>query len=288
MLDCGSAIFKRYVEPFFGGGAVLFSLFNCTPFLRWVGGKRKIANDVVSALGTSKFDYHLANDLNEDLISAYKEVSTSQFEVTDWLRRQPRTAEHFYTIRDNKIGLSKGKRAIYLNLFGHGGLWRVNSDGIYNVPPQKDRLENLNLDRICEQIEKASVVLSSVVLQNRNALEVINDCIYGDFVYCDPPYLPDSTSQFVNYTAKEQSALEFHNQLADVIISASMRGVKLVLSNSPSAVSIYRKKLQHVPNVRYDLQIKSSSRSIGVGKGALAKQDEVLLKIYSTDFHKED
>jgi len=288
MLDCGSAIFKRYVEPFFGGGAVLFSLFNCTPFLRWVGGKRKIANDVVSALGTSKFDYHLANDLNEDLISAYKEVSTSRFEVTDWLRRQPRTAEHFYTIRDNKFGLSKGKRAIYLNLFGHGGLWRVNSDGIYNVPPQKDRLENLNLDRICEQIEKASVVLSSVVLQNRSALEVITDCGYGDFVYCDPPYLPDSTSQFVNYTAKEQSALEFHNQLADVIISAAMRGVKVVLSNSPSAVSIYSKKLQHVPNVRYDLQMKSSVRSIGVGKGALAKQDEILLKIYSTDFHRED
>lgn len=287
MLDCVKPVSKRYVEPFFGGGAVLFSLFNCTPFLRWVGGKRKIADDVISALGTSEFDYYLANDLNEDLISAYKEVRAHCLEVTDWLRRQPRTAEHFYKVRDNKFGLSKGKRAIYLNLFGHGGLWRVNSDGIYNVPPQKDRLENLNLDRICEQIEKASVVLLSVVLQNRNALEVINDCVYGDFVYCDPPYLPDSTSQFVNYTAKEQSALEFHSQLADSIIAASIRGVKVVLSNSPSAVSIYTRKLYHVPYVKYDLQMRSSSRSIGVGKGAVAKQDEVLLKIYSTDFHKE-
>ncbi len=106
-----------YVEPFLGGGAVLF------------------------ALQPSKA---IVNDLNSELINVYEVVRDEPDGLIELLTEHERLhcEEYFYRVRaldraENFSELSNVERAarmIYLNRTCFNGLYRVNSAGYFNVP----------------------------------------------------------------------------------------------------------------------------------------------------------
>lgn len=103
-----------YCEPFFGGGAVLFSI--------------QPPNAII-------------NDLNGDLMTVYETIHDDVQSLIDDLKKHENTSEYFYAMRDqdrNKEtyqAMSKVERAsrlIYLNKTCYNGLFRVNSSGEFN------------------------------------------------------------------------------------------------------------------------------------------------------------
>ena len=199
--------YGKYIEPFFGGGALFFSL--------------NPENAVIS-------------DSNPELINMYLQVANNLDEVIDYLRQYQNSSEMFYEVRSvNWHSLSKAEaaaRTIYLNKTCFNGLYRVNKDGQFNTPYGKYKNP-----KICDVdvLQSASEILKkATILCGDYSLVLEHYAKKGDFIFLDPPYLPISpNADFKRYT-KEQFYEEDHKQLAEIIKILHKRGCYIILTNS--------------------------------------------------------
>ena len=221
--------FNRYIEPFFGSGAVFFDL---------QASGRLEGHDV------------LLVDSNGDLIGCYETVRARPDEVADGLERlaaaHARGGEaQYYAVRDGEFNPARDRlrdgdgriaytpalaaMLIYLNRTGFNGLFRVNARGAFNVPAGRyDRpkiADRAKLARVAQALAGARLLHGS--------FEIVRDVAErGDFVYFDPPYAPLSrTATFTSYTAGGFDA-EDQQRLQAVAIDLARRGCHVLLSNS--------------------------------------------------------
>ncbi len=245
------AAFGRYIEPFFGSGAVFFDLF---------------------ASGRLRGHPAILTDANADLIGCYEAVRDASDAVADALdtlaeshARDERA--HYYAVRDARFNPLRDARRtpdggiaytpdlaamfIYLNRTGFNGLFRVNGRGAFNVP-----LGRYDRPNICDRAKLARVARAlaapGVQLERRSfesAMEIAAD---GDFLYFDPPYAPVShSSNFTSYTANGFSA-DDQRHLQRLVIAAARRGCHVLLSNSTAAdvVALYDTKAARAAGLR--------------------------------------
>jgi DNA adenine methylase len=205
----------RVFEPFLGGGAFAFSLYDSTsPF--FTPGRKLFLNDINPELVLA---YLAVRDEPEKLISHLVKISRtkskSEFEQVK-----------FSTPRSD---IARAARFIYLNRTCFNGIWRVNSDGKFNVP--WGRLKN---PRIFEEknIYSCSDRLKGSKITNLEYFEATSISKKGDFVYFDPPYLPNKTSTMFSQYSKKGFGIEEHKKLSKVIKFLTDRGVNVMLSNS--------------------------------------------------------
>lgn len=196
----------RYFEPFVGGGAVFFDLLPEKAFL---------------------------SDLNSELVATYNVIKNDVEFLIKHLKQHRNTKEYFIKTRAQKIGkltdIEIASRFIYLNRTCFNGLYRVNSNGDFNVPfaGNKNPL-------ICDEINlrKISKSLKFVEIKNQDYKEILKKAKKGDFVYLDPPYYPISkTSSFTSYT-KESFLKKEQLELRDTFVELHKRGCFVMLSNS--------------------------------------------------------
>ncbi|MDC4354127.1 Dam family site-specific DNA-(adenine-N6)-methyltransferase [Acinetobacter baumannii] len=199
--------YGKYVEPFFGGGAVFFAL--------------QPENAIIS-------------DSNPELINLYRTVANDVDTVIDELKKFENTEEMFYEVRaqkwENLSPAEAAARTIYLNRTCFNGLYRVNKRGQFNVPFGKYKnpkiVDEDNLRAASSLLSKATIICSdySEVLENLT-------CPH-DLIFLDPPYIPISEhSDFKRYT-KEQFHLEDHEHLAKIYRRLSDKGCNVFLTNS--------------------------------------------------------
>lgn len=286
------------MEVCLGGGAVLLGLRGVAvdgepaePFLRWAGGKRKLFGEIVkrldpdcSVMERPSFDAYVAADVNPNLVAAWRAVRDDVEEVVRWLKLQPQDTATFAVVRAEEMATETGRgtRAIWLNLHAHGGLWRVNSKGLFNVPPQLDRFVSVDLDAVATKLRRISALIQHVNFSVADFSTTLGDCGDGDVVYCDPPYLPDETSQFVGYAkGTKKEALALHRNLASLAGAAAQRGARVVVSNSPAAREIFETELRARRGIGFTVDTVTAQRSIGVGKSAATKRrvDEILVVV---------
>ena len=214
---------NRYIEPFFGGGAVYF--------------------DVINTFGTDIKSSSIINDGNPDLIQLYKHIKTNPAEVIlacGEIEKEYYT-DGFYHIRARYNGEDKQKNIvnryegiertaafILLNRTCFNGLYRINSRGLFNVP--EGRYKN---PRIVdpENLYKVSAILPPEENIRNCEFDEVTEYQKSDLVYFDPPYHPlNITSSFTNYNGSfgenEQKRLRDHFKLLNDL------GVYIILSNS--------------------------------------------------------
>ncbi len=204
--------FENYYEPFLGGGAVFFYLFD---------QPRSPLQAVLS-------------DVNEELINMYRCVRDDVENLIKELENHQtqHDSEYYYKIRaqKNTKPLKKAARIIYLNKTCFNGLYRENSKGEFNVPI--GRYKNPN---ICNSdlLRIDSRALQSVKLEVRDFEKILDEAKSNqDFVYFDPPYYPlSNTSQFTAYSRHNFNE-EDQIRLRDIFVELANRGVKVMLSNS--------------------------------------------------------
>ncbi|MEM0173835.1 MAG: DNA adenine methylase [Sulfolobaceae archaeon] len=202
--------FNSYHEPFVGGGALFFNLFN---------------KNLISKA-------HLY-DYNQDLINLYKVVKERPLELIKELKSNiyVNNRDTYYKIRASrpKDVIKSAARLIYLNRTAYNGLYRVNSKGEFNVP--FGNYKKLSLPQPSLLI-KDSIALQSAELHNSDFSEVLSFAHKGDLVYFDPPYQPLSkTSSFTSYTSNSFN-IEDQMRLAKVFSELDKMGCYVMLSNS--------------------------------------------------------
>ncbi len=207
--------YRRYYEPFVGGGAIFFRLQPQQSFL---------------------------SDINIELVNVYRCVREQVEELITRLEDHQALhgQEHFYAVRSQPTtsddwflegnNLERAARLIYLNKTCFNGLYRENSKGQFNVP-----IGSYEKPTICdsESLRVASSVLQSARIE-RGSFDAVLDHAKSseDFVYFDPPYYPiSSTSKFTSYSRYSFSEVD-QIRLKEVFAELSDRGVKVMLSNS--------------------------------------------------------
>lgn len=244
--------FGTYFEPFIGAGALFFSLPSATP--------------------------KVGNDFNGELINAYEAIRDDVEAVLRELRKQVNSREHYLSVRawdrsphfNRRSRASRAARFIYLNKCGFNGLYRVNSQGHYNVPygnsPRADFIQEDNLRAVSEFLNARAHRRSLVRLENLDYRESLKRAKAGDFVYLDPPYDPVSpTASFVSYSENGFGKPD-QVQLRDELLDLNARGVSVLLSNSdtPFIRGLYASSAFNIETVevRRAISAKSSSRGM--------------------------
>ncbi len=211
----------RYFEPFFGGGALFFSL---TP-------QRAIVSD-----------------RNDDLMNVYRCIRWNVEAVIEQVmkHRGAHCRDYYYDTRkawnENAAEQSPAERAatfLYLNKTCYNGLFRVNRSGQFNVP-----MGNYTAPRICDpdQLRISAWALRHVDLRTGHFADTSAEAGAGDFVFFDPPYDPVSkTANFTSYT-NTSFGPEQQRELADHVRELTDRGVQVMVSSSdtPMIRELYR------------------------------------------------
>lgn len=246
--------FNRYLEPFIGGGAVFFHLWN------------------TDRLPEQVFLF----DNNQELINTYKIVRDNVDELIKILAIHKKThdQEYYYEIRNldrQNVALSDVERAartIYLNKSCYNGLYRVNRKGQFNVPMGSYKNPAILQEEI---LKAANAALQHASLEVRDFQTVVDFAQSGDFFYFDPPYHPLSkTASFTGYTAGSFGDKDQRN-LAAVFTRLSEKGCLCMLSNShtPLILQLYQKF--RIETVQANRAINSDSK----GRGSI--QEVVVL-----------
>lgn len=216
----------RYVEPFVGGGAVLFDVLSNYP----------------------KLEYVYISDINKELINTYLVIKN---DLAALLPKLQSLQDEFWNLgTDERKLYYLGKRElfnklkcgasaatavdraalmIFLNKTCFNGLYRVNKSGAFNVPVGSYK-KPLICDR--DNLTMASRLLQKVDIVCADYHEAISVIDANTFVYIDPPYRPlSTTSSFVAYNENcfDDAAQVELAQFVDKITSLK---AKVVVSNS--------------------------------------------------------
>ena len=238
--------YGRYIEPFFGGGAMFFAL--------------QPQNAIIA-------------DSNPELINMYRQVAENVDEVISCLKKYENTSEMFYAVREQDwMCLPKAEaaaRTIFLNRTCFNGLYRVNKQGKFNVPYGKyvnpKICDEEGLKAASKALKKADILCGDYLLVLEHYAEA------GDFVFLDPPYLPISEyADFKRYT-KEQFYEEDHVELAKMIMRLQERGCHVVLTNS-------NHPLVHELYAPFTIDVIQTKRHISCN-GSTRKGEDVIVTI---------
>ena len=234
--------YRTYFEPFLGGGAVFFHL---------------------------QPEKAVLSDSNPELVNAFEVVRDDVeglMRALDRHRHQRTDETYFYKVRATDPAtlspVDRASRTIFLNKTCFNGLYRVNSDGKFNVPwggcENPTLYDPENLLAVSALLRGKSIVLADYQQTCARTKR-------GDFVYLDPPYHPLSeTSKFTSYT-KEDFGNREQEMLAETYRRLDKRGVLVMLSNSstPLVRSFYE-------GFRIEtLKAKRAINSKGSGRGAV-------------------
>jgi DNA adenine methylase len=235
----------KYVEPFIGGGAMYFHLKN----------NYHIRESYISDNNSDLIlTYHIIKNCSKQLIEILKEMETQHTHKAEEKRKK-----NYYTIRDaynqqdvdyqelinyfdfsndivssdhTKLPLEWIERAgyfIFLNKTCYNGLYRLNSNGKFNVP--FGRYKN---PLICDEVNLLEVqnILKNAVIFQGDFSESQNYINEESFVYLDPPYRPlNSTSNFTSYSTGRFNDSS-QKKLAEFFKEIDRRGARVMLSNS--------------------------------------------------------
>ena len=178
-----------YIEPFVGGGAVMFYLIQKYPNI-----SKAIINDInLHLIHTSQ----AIKSHPEELIVWLSQIQTA-YHALDGIEKQK---QFFLRIREefNSPGLSLIEDAaymIFLNRTCFNGLYRENSKGNFNVAFGKYANPTIVDENL---IRTDSLILQKVELLHGDFSQV-EDFVSGDdtFMYFDPPYRPVSATSGFN------------------------------------------------------------------------------------------
>lgn len=230
---------NSYHEIFLGGGSVLLALLSLQK-----RGSFQIEGDIY------------AYDLNPYLINVYHQIQTQPKKFYKslseyWntygnlsgtiINRQPQTLEeaksskesYYYWVRNyfnqmDKLTPEGAAVFVFLNKTCFRGLYREGPQG-FNVP--YGHYKKTPVMMTPSELENIHQLIQNVKFKRSPFQKSLSGLSKGDFIYLDPPYVPENPQSFVKYT-HDGFNLETHQELFRILKELHKQKIKLVLSNS--------------------------------------------------------
>lgn len=259
-----------YIEPFVGGGAMLFYMLQQHP----------------------NITHAIINDINPDLTTCYEVVKTNpdaliqslnaiQFEYYSLSGEDAR--RDFYMAkraRFNTKSLSPIENTtlfFFLNRTCFNGLYRVNRKGLFNVPFGK-----YERPTICdaETILADSELLQRVTILTGDYQQTLSHANAPTLFYFDPPYRPlSNTSSFNDYAAEafDDRAQIRLKEFCDCVHAA---GHRFMLSNA-DCFSHSGDRFFEDLYAGYDFQRVWASRNVNANASKRGKLQELLIRNFN-------
>jgi DNA adenine methylase len=202
--------YKKVIEPFAGGAAVLLN---------------------------HPFEDGVLNDNNKHLINFYLVVQRNPIALVKELKKlfkpEHNSADSYYFLREkfNKSRRSVSKAALFVYLSKHSfnGVMRWNGNDKFNTPLGKYNSVNLPEQTIYELHEKLKKV--KIIHGDFDACFSAENMTTGSCYFIDPPYIQLSkTANFTSYTSSGFSIAD-HERLSELIINAQRFGAKVIACN---------------------------------------------------------
>jgi len=210
-----------YIEPFVGGGAMLFYMLQAHPNIT-----HAVINDINPKLTAC---YEIIRDFPQQLIDSLSNIQEEYYALED----EETKKDFFLRCRTEFNGdidrLRMSTLFIFLNRTCFNGLYRENKKGDFNVPFGKYLSPT-----ICDA---DTILADSELLQNVEIMtgdyQQTRLRAYGNtFFYFDPPYRPlSNTSSFNDYT-KQPFNDEAQVRLKEFCDMINQDGHTFMLSNS--------------------------------------------------------
>ena len=260
-----------YIEPFVGGGAMLFYMLQHYPNIN-----HAIINDINPDLTTC---YRTVRDNPKELIASLQDIENTYLSLNTEEARK----EFFMVVRNrynekNLDPIENTTKFFFLNKTCFNGLYRVNKKGLFNVP--FGRYSN---PTICnpETILKDSELLQRVEILNGDFEETFKYAQGNTLFYFDPPYRPLSdTSSFNNY-AKEAFNDDAQIRLKKYCDRINDAGFKFMLSNSDGKSVNGEDNFFDVLYAAYQIERVLASRSINSNPNKRGELTEILVRNYA-------
>lgn len=270
------------------------------PYLKWAGGKRQLLPEIRKYIpaqigtyyepfvgaGAVFFDVQPNNavisDINAQLILTYRVIRDNLDELIAALKvhSDKNDDKYYYEIRlqdreqavfDGLSTVEKAARFIFLNKTCYNGLYRVNSQGLFNVPYGRYKNPTICEEPVLRAISKY-LKKDKVQILNSDFAEAVQNSDEHSFVYFDPPYHSPDNTNFTGYQANEFGEQE-QTRLRDTFLELTERGVKCLLSNSdtPFIRALYT-------NDKFDINTVTAKRAINSDSAGRGNVNEVLVK----------
>ncbi|MBC1211803.1 Dam family site-specific DNA-(adenine-N6)-methyltransferase [Listeria booriae] len=198
--------------------------------IRWTGSKRKLLNEMLYVFDREKeiyvepflgsgtvllnvlknelYNYYYVNDINSNLIDFYKSLKDNYGKLSKVIIRICKEYNslmsidekeaYYYSMRErynNNRSKVFTRAAIFWFLMksGYNGVYRINSNGKFNVPFGKKNTISFDLDS-ARYISELIQPVRFYSLEYADFIEVIakKGILSTAFLYCDPPYIPET------------------------------------------------------------------------------------------------
>ncbi len=246
----------KYIEPFFGGGALFF----------YLEPKKAIINDINSKLmefyfGVKNNFKSLQNELKE--VGEIYEANRNKFEKLKAKYPDKRVKddneEFYYQIRKMFNGLIEKKYSdallyFFINKTAYSGMIRYNSKGEFNVP--YGRYVRFNTSLVTGEHHK---LLSNTDIFNLDYKAIFEIASEDDFMFIDPPY--DCVfSDYGNIEHKDGFNEENHIELADNFKNVKCKSL-MVIGKTPLTEKLYGDMIIDEYSKSYAVNIRNRFKS---------------------------
>ena len=243
--------FNRYIEPFFGGGAVFFYLEPDNAILNDV-------NERLMTFYTQLRDQYPDMRTQLDGIQAIYERNQAEFKRLKALtpdERVPNANEDLYYHMRELFNHPDGSYLdgviyFFINKTAYSGMIRYNNSGEYNVP--FGRYPNLNTHLITPE---HSELLQRAELYNLDYRRIFDMAQEEDFIFLDPPY--DCVfNDYGNVDMQNGFDEEQHRRLANNFRNLPCRAM-MVIGRTALTEELYGDLIQYQYPKRYAVNIRN-------------------------------
>mgnify|MGYP001586823139 FL=1 len=246
----------RYIEPFFGGGAMFF----------YLEPKNAIINDINAKLMAFykgvKLDFETLQKELLEIENIYR-INRKKFEElkakTPTERVEDKNEALYYQIRDmfNDLADKKYSDALlyfFINKTAYSGMIRYNSKGEFNVP--YGRYANLNTSLATKA---HSQLLSHTEIYNLDYKDIFEMAEEDDFMFLDPPY--DCVfSDYGNTEHKDGFNEKNHTELANAYKQLKCKAL-MVIGRTPLTEKLYGDLIVDEYGKSYAVNIRNRFKS---------------------------
>jgi DNA adenine methylase len=260
----------RYIEPFFGGGALYFHL----------EPKYAIINDINSKLidfykGVQNNYPVLRTELDE--VEKIYEANRRQFDALKRQTPNERVEDNnealYYQIRDMFNDLTNKRYSdallyFFINKTAYSGMIRYNSKGEFNVP--FGRYAHLNTTLVTKN---HSNLLAKADIYNTDYKDIFDMAQPDDFIFLDPPY-DCIFSDYGNEEYKDGFNDDSHITLAEDFKNLICRAL-LVIGRTPLTEKLYGDMIIDEYAKNYSVNIRNRFKSVAT---------HILVANYKTNY----